>query len=113
MGWTSGRPISSRRPMKQRIVGSAASWGLSVVLAVAPIALGACASTTLFQSAFNDQQTHIYSPPNPTQLVGTMQVIAGDSGAILVEPTQVHGSSDNWLRISRELSAPNTNNGTP
>jgi hypothetical protein len=84
-----------------------------VMLAAAPLALGACSSATLFQSSFNSQSTHPYAPPNPTQLVGTMQVISGDSGAILVEPTQVHGSSDNWLHISRGVRVPNTNNVTP
>jgi hypothetical protein len=82
-----------------------------VMFAAALLAPGACASTTLFQSSFNSQP--LYKPPTAQQLVGTMQVVAGDSAAVLVEPTQVHGSPDNWLHISRELRVPNTNNATP
>ncbi len=70
-----------------------------VMLAAALPALGACTSTTLFQSSFNSQRTE--TPPKAAQLVGTMQVIAGDSGAIEVTDPLVLGSGENWLRVRR------------
>ena len=57
--------------------------GSRVMLAAALPALGACASTTLFQSSFNSQRT--FAPPAAAQLVGTMQLISGDTGWIVVE----------------------------
>ena len=82
-----------------------------VTLAAALLALVACGLTTLFQSSFNSQQT--YAPPAATQLVGTMQLISGDSGRIEVEAGGGTGPSENVLRISRGVPVPNTNPGTP
>jgi hypothetical protein len=82
-----------------------------VMLAAALPALGACASTTLFQSSFNSQPT--FAPPTAAQLVGTMQLISGDSGRIQVEPGGGTGPSENLLRISRLVLVPNTNTSTP
>lgn len=85
--------------------------GSRVMLAAALPALGACASTTLFQSSFNSQRT--FAPPAAAQLVGTMQLISGDTGWIVVEGPPVQGSSENWLRIRRLVNVPNTNTSTP
>jgi hypothetical protein len=80
-----------------------------VMPTAALLSLGGCASTTLFQSSFNSQRLDL--PPATTQLVGTMQLISGDT-AIRVEMNPLYGPSDNWLRISRYVLRA-TSNVTP
>ncbi len=83
-----------------------------VMLAATLPALGACTSTILSQSSFNSQQ--IDAPPAATQLVGTMQVISGDTGRIRVEAGGGGtGPRENVLRISRAIPVPNGNPATP
>lgn len=64
---------------------------------VASLALGGCASETIFQSSFNTQAPG--AVPSATQAVGTAQV-AGDPGSVVIAGP-VPGSSENWVKIGR------------
>ncbi len=60
-----------------------------VVATSALLALGGCASETLFQSSFNSQSPG--AEPSATQAVGTAQVSADPGGVVIAGP--VPGSS--------------------
>ena len=97
--------MTSRASSPLRVVRAASR----IMPIAALLSLGGCASTTLFQSSFNSQPVN--GPPAATQLVGTMQLISGDT-AIKVEMNPLYGPSDNWLRITRYVLE-STNNVTP
>lgn len=65
--------------------------------AAALLALGGCASETLFQSSFNSQAPG--AVPSAAQTVGTAQVSGDPGGVVIAGP--VPGSSGNWVQIGR------------
>jgi hypothetical protein len=69
------------------------------------LALAGCASTTLFQSSFNAQP--IGSPPAAAQAVGTLQLVDGAPGSIVIVGP-VPGSSEHWMQVSRPSLPNNT-----
>lgn len=61
------------------------------------LALGGCATETLFQSAFNTNP--VGAPPATAQATGTIVVDGAPNSVVIVPP--VAGSSERWARISR------------
>jgi len=86
--------------MIQDLLVSRAVRALTAVAAIgAVLALTGCASTTLFNSQA------VGAPPTTAQAVGTLQLIDGAPGSIVIVGP-VPGSSENWMKISR-ASLPN------
>jgi hypothetical protein len=67
--------------------------------------LAGCASETLLQSSFNANA--IGAPPATSQAVGTMHVVDGAPGSVVIVGP-VPGSNENWVRISRAAQPNNT-----